>query len=105
MFFPTILEQEKQKLEQLLKPSHTLCREDLIWILEYVKKKVAEKDPLVLGLPQPRLLMNFHYFSEIAMLLIHRRYTCGPEVETVRAWVKETLDGLTAEDEGISRSS
>ena len=57
----------------MLHPSHQLCREDVVWILEYIKKKVTEEDPNLLGLAQPRLLKNFQYFAEISMMLIHRQ--------------------------------
>ncbi|MDF2718464.1 MAG: hypothetical protein K0R28_5389, partial [Paenibacillus sp.] len=45
-----------RRLEQILSPNHPLCKDDVVWVLEFVKKKVAEQDPRLLDLPQPRLL-------------------------------------------------
>ena len=30
----------EQKLKQILDPEHPLCREDVVWMLGYIKKKV-----------------------------------------------------------------
>lgn len=62
----------RTKLARITGPDAVLRREDIIWTLEYVKKKVADKDPNLLELSQPRLLENFHAFADIAMLLIHK---------------------------------
>lgn len=87
-----------QKLDQLLHPSHVLCRDDVIWILEYIKKKVAERDANLLALSQPRLLTNFHYFAEIAMLLIHRRGGSDQEADRLKSWIAEATYGLRSEE-------
>ena len=87
----------EQKLSQLLNPSHDLCRDDVVWILEYVKKKVAERDPRLLGLSQPRLLANFQYFAQIALMLIHRRSQFDNETDRIKLWVSEATYGLNPE--------
>jgi hypothetical protein len=85
----------QRKFEQLHDPAHSLCREDLIWILEFVKKKVAEGDPHLMELPQPRLLQNFRYFAEIALMLIHQRARFDQEADRLISWIAEATYGLT----------
>lgn len=84
----------QSKLDHILHPSYQLCREDVIWILEFIKKKVAEEDPNLLGLAQPRLLKNFHYFAEISMMLIHRRNGFDQEADRLKMWLREAAYGL-----------
>lgn len=86
--------QTKHKLEQMFKPDYPLCKEDVVWILELIKKKVAEGDPALLDLAQPRLLKSFHYFTEVAMLLIHRRHMFDQEADRLRTWLLEAASGI-----------
>ncbi|MDB5052578.1 MAG: hypothetical protein JWM44_628 [Bacilli bacterium] len=80
----------QQKLEQISNPTHPLCREDVVWMLEWIKKKVAEKDPLLLDLSQPLLLQRFQAFAEVALMLIQRRPVCDQEVTHLKSWILET---------------
>jgi hypothetical protein len=89
----------QHKLEQILEQSHTLCKEDILWILEYVKKKVADQDPSLLELSQPRLLKNFHCFAEVAMMLIHRRHKCEQELDLLKSWLYEATHGLHSNED------
>lgn len=82
------------KIEEIFDSNHSLCRSDLIWILNCIKKRVAEEDPTLLNLSQPRLLKNFHYFAEIAMLLIHQRSFFDLEVDRLKQWAYEASFGL-----------
>jgi hypothetical protein len=84
----------QNKLDQMLHPSYQLCREDVVWILEFIKKKVAEEDPNLLGLAQPRLLKNFQYFAEISMMLIHWRNGFDQEADRLKMWLREAAHGL-----------
>ncbi len=84
----------QRKLEQILNPAHPLCRDDVVWILEYIKKKVAEEDPELLDLSQPRLLQNFRYFAEIALMLIQRRNGFDQEADRLKHWIYEASYGL-----------
>lgn len=83
-----------RKLEQLMSPHYPLCKDDVIWLLEYIKKKVAEEDPELLDLPQPRLLQNFRYFAEVAMLMIHRRPFFDQDGDRLKQWMAEAAHGL-----------
>jgi hypothetical protein len=96
---PTVAYQNrtKGKLEQILHPSYTLCKEDVVWILEFIKKKVAEEDPLMQGLTQPRLLKNFRYFAEVSLMLIHRRNGFDQEADRLKMWLREAAYGLQEE--------
>lgn len=85
------------KLAKILDPAHPLCREEVVWMLEYIKKKVAEEDPKITDLPQPRLLQNFRYFAEIALMLIQRRNGFDSEADRLKSWVYEASYGLHPE--------
>lgn len=89
-----------RRLEQILSPSHPLCKDDVVWVLEFVKKKVAEQDPRLLDLPQPRLLQNFQHFAEAATLLLTRRPSCVGEAERLRKTLIEATFGLTSTPPG-----
>lgn len=84
----------QQKLEQLLDPARPLCKEDVVWILEFIKKKVAEEDPGLKDLSQPRLMQNFRYFAEISLMLIHRRGGFEYEADRLKDWIHEASFGL-----------
>ncbi|SFE13200.1 hypothetical protein SAMN04487969_101224 [Paenibacillus algorifonticola] len=84
------------RISRILNPNHPLSREDVIWMLEYIKKKVADDDPALTGLSQPRLLRNFHCFAEAAMSLIHRGRASDQEADRLQGWLKEASYGLTA---------
>lgn len=83
-----------KRLEQIVNPDHVLCKEDIVWVLEFIKKKVADEDPMLLNLPQPRLLKNFYFFAEVAMILIHKKYNGEQEVDQLKKWIEEATYGL-----------
>jgi len=87
----------RDRLNKILSPSHTLKRDDVIWVLDYIKKKVADKDPVLMTLPQPRLVENFQYFAEVAMMLLHRNSFYDQELERLKSYLKEALYGLDAD--------
>ncbi|CAM4255145.1 hypothetical protein L1N82_01050 [Paenibacillus tarimensis] len=80
-----------KRLQQILNPDHPLCKEDVIWMLDYIKKKVADGDPVLSDLPQPQLLKTFSYFAEAAMLLIHRRPGSEQEINRLRSQLTESV--------------
>lgn len=82
------------RLEQILHPNHTLKREDVLWVLDFIKKKVADKDPVLMTLPQPRLIENFHYFAEVAMILLQRNVFYDLEYDRLKLYLREALFGL-----------
>jgi hypothetical protein len=82
------------KLEQIMQPDRVFCKEDIIWVLDYIKKKVAERDPALLSLSQPRLLENFRCFAEVSMMIIHHRSVCSQEVEMLKSWIAEAAYGF-----------
>ncbi|MDF2815114.1 MAG: hypothetical protein K0Q81_1314 [Paenibacillus sp.] len=84
------------RLERILGPDHPLCKEDVIWVLEFVKKKVADGDPRLLDLTQPRLLKNFQHFAEAASMLLHRGPFGGQEADRLRVCLQEAAHGLFA---------
>lgn len=84
----------QRKLERLLDPYHPLRKEEAIWLLEYIKKSVTEEDPQLLELPQPRLMRNFRYFAEIAMLLLHKHTALDQDAVRLKQWLGEAAYGL-----------
>jgi hypothetical protein len=90
---PLFQSSSQVKLDQILHPSYQLCREDVVWILEFIKKKVAEEDPGLLELSQPRMIKNFRYFAEIAMMLIHRKNGFDEEANRLKLWIHEAAYG------------
>jgi hypothetical protein len=78
----------------MFQPDYPLCKEDVVWILDLIKKKVAEEDPELLDLSQPRLLRSFHFFAETAMMLIHRRHFFDQEADRLRTWLQEAAAGI-----------
>ncbi|GFN32037.1 hypothetical protein [Paenibacillus xylaniclasticus] len=83
------------RVNRLLDNSYPLCREDVIWILEYIKKKVADEDPKLLDLSQPHLLKMFHSFAEASMSLIQRKHG-DYEIDRLRRWLKDAVDGIVS---------
>lgn len=84
----------EKKFDQIMDPSRPLCKDEIVWILEYIKKKVAEEDPKLMDLSQPRLLQNFRYFAEIALMLIQRRNGFDQEADRLKSWLHEASHGL-----------
>lgn len=87
-------DQTQQKINQILDPTYPLSRDDVVWMLGYITKKVADADPALLDLSQPRLIQNFHAYAEAAMALIHRRSSSEQEAERLREWLREASHGL-----------
>lgn len=84
-----------KRIRQILDPSYPLCREDILWVLHYVQKKVALKDPLLLDLSKPRLLQSFGSYCEAAMLLLGSGPHTRPDYGRIRACLADMLQGLT----------
>ncbi|WP_040948522.1 hypothetical protein [Gorillibacterium massiliense] len=83
-----------RRFQEITDSAYPLCRDDVVWMLEVIKKKVAEKDPGFLDLSPPRLLQNFHGFAEAALLLIRRNADYGQEAAELKLWLKEASLGL-----------
>ncbi|MCZ8511367.1 hypothetical protein O9H85_02720 [Paenibacillus filicis] len=93
------------KLDKIMDPAHPLCKEEVVWMLEFIKKKVTEEDPKLMDLAQPRLLQNFRYFAEIALMLIQRRNGFDQEADRLKSWLSEASYGLHSPRAVRSRSS
>lgn len=88
----------EKRINRILDPAHPLCRSDVIWMLEFIKKKVADEDPALLDLSQPRLMQNFLFFAEAAMSLIHRRHYSAQEADRLRDWLRQAAFGLNQDN-------
>lgn len=82
------------RLNRILNPDYPLCRDDVVWVLEFMKKKVADEAPELLSLPQPQLLKKFQCFAEASMILIKQRRGLGQEPDRLRSCLQEILFGL-----------
>lgn len=82
------------RVNKILYSDHPLCRDDVIFVLGYIKKKVADADPRLTDLSQPRLLRNFHCFAEAAMQLLSRQSVSGIDAARMREWLREAAHGL-----------
>jgi hypothetical protein len=82
-----------QHLEQILNPAHTLRKDDIIWVLEYIKKKVADEKLHLIELSQPQLLKSYCYFAEVAMMLIHQRHP-NHETDRLQKLIREAVEAL-----------
>lgn len=92
--YPNSLSLTQKRIDLILDPGHPLCREDVVWMLDYIKKKVADEDPSLMSLSQPRLMQNFLFFAEASMALIQRRHNCDQEADRLRHWLKQAAYGL-----------
>jgi len=90
-----MVNKSEEKFNKLMDMRDVLCRDDIVWILNYIKQKAADEDPALLGLHQPRLLKNFYHFAELAMLLIGSRNTGATEYDCIRNSLQEACFGLT----------
>jgi hypothetical protein len=95
----------RRKIQMLTEPSYPLCREDVIWMLDFIKKKVADKDPHLLDLSQPRLLQHYHCFAETALLLIRKHTPEGHEAAQLKQWLLQASFGLWRDNPPLDQPS
>lgn len=86
--------QAEKRLRLILDSNIGLCREDAIWALDYIRKKVADGAPVLQELPQPRLMKNYQSFAEAAMSLLLSPRSGPLEAERLRSRLREALYGL-----------
>lgn len=92
---PTLTRDDREiKFNKLMDDSTMLRREDIIWILNYIKQKAADEDPALLSLHQPRLLRNFRCYAEAATLLLSSRNAGIQESGHIHKLLKEASYGL-----------
>ena len=84
----------EQRLTQLLHPSNPLCRSDVVWTLEWLKKKAAALDASMLDSSQPPLLRTFHCFAEAAILILRGKPSCQQELARLRELLTEAVQGM-----------
>ncbi|MEF3354885.1 hypothetical protein PV403_17140 [Paenibacillus sp. GYB006] len=85
------------RITRIFEPGYVICRDDVLLVLHYVQQKVALEDPLLMDLPKPRLITNFQYFSEAAMLLLGEHTSSYSTQERLRTCLHEALYGLRGE--------
>jgi hypothetical protein len=86
------LDMEPAKMiERILDPHHPLCRTEVIRVLEYMKKRMVEKDPKLLGLTQPHLLTWFAEYAGIALSLLNNDLYSRMEPDFIRLRLAKTV--------------
>ncbi|NMO94696.1 hypothetical protein [Paenibacillus lemnae] len=83
-----------KRLRQILDPSHPLCREDIIWVLHYVQKKVASKDPALQDLSKPQLLQSYAGYCQTVMSLLGGTRPVHSGSDEIRACLLDIVNGL-----------
>ncbi|GAC41623.1 hypothetical protein [Paenibacillus popilliae] len=81
------------RMARIMDTQHPLCREDIVWVLNFVKSKLTEQDEAWVRLGPERILQNFRYFSEISLLLIHG-VSFSEKSEHIRQDLAEATYGL-----------
>ena len=89
-----------ERLEKIFDPRNPLHREDVIWVLEFIKGQVAVNNSHLTTLSKDRLLKNFHYFAEVAMLMIEHRWLRDQKTEQLKEWLFEACHGLYPQENG-----
>lgn len=84
----------QRHINNMLDADHPLCRSDVIWLLQYIKKRVADEDPALLDLPQLRLIRSFHAYAEAALCLIQRGNNNSLDANQMREWLYKTSSVL-----------
>jgi len=92
------------RIRRILDPSYPLCREDVVWVLHFVQKKVASKDPALLDLSKPRLLQNFYSYCEAALLLFGSGSHVHGQNGDIRNCLLEAMHGLSELQEALAPS-
>ncbi len=72
-------------MKRLLDPAQPFCREDVIWALDYIKTKAAEKALQSSEPDQPLVCGYFACFAEMSLLLLNRQTPGAPEAARFRA--------------------
>ncbi|MEF2247916.1 MULTISPECIES: hypothetical protein [unclassified Paenibacillus] len=88
------MNETKRHINSLLDADHPLCRNDVIWLLQCIKKRVADEDPALLDLPQLRLIQSFHAYAEAALCLIQRGNNNSLDANQMREWLSEASSVL-----------
>lgn len=80
------------KLAQMLRPEYALCRDDVVWMLEYIRKTLAEAEASAPVMSPAELLRQFRCFAEVALMLIRRGpAACDREIELLRASLRDNV--------------
>ncbi|TMV18881.1 hypothetical protein FE781_02120 [Paenibacillus thermoaerophilus] len=88
------MDPNRRRIERLLDPSGSLTREDVVWLLDYVRQKMAEGLPHLQQLPQPRLLAHFQAYADIALWLVHRRSFHDQDAARLKRLLHDAAFGL-----------
>ncbi|WP_195572884.1 methyltransferase [Paenibacillus sp. 1001270B_150601_E10] len=82
------------RMERILDPQHTLCRDDILWVLNMVKNQLASNQASVIQLGAERLARNYRYYAEVAVIMLHRSRLQDSESDRLRLYLQEAAHGL-----------
>jgi len=92
----------QRHISNLLDADHPLCRNDVIWLLQYIKKRVADEDPALLDIPQLRLIQAFHAYAEAALCLIQRGNNNSLDANQMRKWLAEASSIVLSDESKLT---
>lgn len=72
-------------IHRLLDASQPFLRDDVIWALDYVRRKAADQARMHAGPNPPPCCEYFACFAEMALLLLNRQMPGPPEQARFRA--------------------
>ena len=87
-----------ERLDKIFDPRHPLRKDDVIWVLDFVKSQIAAPSARVAKLNKERLLENFRCFAEVAMLMVQHQRLTHPQGEQLKHWLYEACHGLYPRD-------
>jgi hypothetical protein len=80
-------------IRRLLDPTQPFLREDVLWALDYVRRKAAEKARQPASPDQMPCCEYFACFAEMALLLLNRQMPGPPEQARFRAMLADLHAG------------
>lgn len=80
-------------IQRLLDTSQPFLREDVIWALDYIRRKAADKAFLSTGPDQPPCCEYFACFAEMSLLLLNRQMPGPAEKARFRALLADLHEG------------
>jgi len=79
------------RIDRIRDPARPACREDIVWLLHAVKKKVADGAPALQEMPRPQLLLLFRDFAEAALDLLAHSHIAAGDLERARRRLADAL--------------
>lgn len=82
-------QQQPDKWTKIMDENTVLCRDDVIWMLDYVKQRLAAKHSHAFHISQDRWLHHFKTFANTAMMLLHDHRFCDQDMQRIKQQLYE----------------